>query len=471
MANPHIIFSPDGHPRGSVTLIAAWLRQRDDNGKCLPARLPLGILHLAAAAQRAGFAVEIRDTQLLDRDSAMIYPPALLQQILENTAPVVGISCMNDLLPAVLVAIEQFKLQNPDAFVVLGGPGPSSVAVELLQEFPYIDAIVRGEGEQTFVELLIAFYEKRLLPEVHGLYCRSAGAIECTPPRPRLTNLDALLPLPYSTIPLDQYAPTLPVITSRGCPYPCSFCDVAYVWGHKTTWHSINGVVQTLTQLAMLGTQRVAFVDDTFVLKRDRVMELCHVLAEHNIGIHWHCNGRINLMDEDTLVALVAAGCGSIFYGLESGSPSTLRYIRKGFTPEDARQVVALSARYVQVTVSFIWGFPEETWEDFQLTRELYWQLSQIPRVNVQLYLLTPYPGVPIYLQHKQSLLFDSAIRSHIRHAISLTAAEELLIRRYPTLFPSFYHFPTPHLADKLARVEVDRLALSSWSAYGTTSQ
>lgn len=167
------MFSLDGRPRGCATLIAAWSCQRDDNGQCLPSRLPLGILHLATAAQRAGFAVEIPDAQLLDRDSAMIHPPVLLLCMLEDAAPIVGISAMNDLLPAALVAVEQFKLQNPDAVVVLGGPGPSSVAVELLQDFLYIDAIVHGAGEQTFVQLLIAFYKNRLLSEVHGRYYRS----------------------------------------------------------------------------------------------------------------------------------------------------------------------------------------------------------------------------------------------------------------------------------------------------------
>ncbi len=436
-----------------LTLVSAWLRQRDEQMQLLPARIPLGLLYLQATAQNAGFTVDIRDLQLLDEGDCGVDTPTLIEQALEGAAPIIGISCMSDLLPAVVIAIERYKRHNPSSIIILGGPGPSAIGMELLRSFPWLDIVIYGEGEQTLIELLNALRTKQSLNEIPGLCRRVNEYVINTGHRARLHNLDQLLPLSYDIFPRDRYQSSVPVITSRGCPYPCSFCAVAKLWGNQTTRHSIPVMLQMLKDLGDRGYQQVAFVDDTFILHRKRVLEMCQGMQQFATPIEWHCNGRINLIDKELIKTMYSAGCRSIFFGLESGSNKLLQQMRKGFSVEETIRIVTMSASYLQITVSFIWGFPDESWSDFLQTYTLCEKLLKIPNVSIQVHLLTPYPGVPIYEQHAEEIAFEPNIHSHIRSSKNLSVEEETIIRSNRSLFPSFYYFPTPQLHDKLAYI------------------
>jgi len=437
-----------------LTLVSAWLRQRDEQQRPLAARIPLGLLYLLAATRAAGFSSQVCDVQLFDKGDSSADTPLLIREAIEGSGMLVGISCMSDLLPAVIVATKHYKLYHPSTKIILGGPGPSIIGMELLHTFPWLDVVVKGEGEQTLVELLNTYKNRQPLQRVAGICARTNQGVINTSEQPRLVQLDQLLPLPYTDLPLDRYQTNIPFITSRGCPYPCKFCAVANLWGHRTTWHSVPAVIHQLQELGVIGCHRVAFVDDTFVLNRGRVLELCHKLESLVPTLEWHCNGRINLMDEELLTAMRSAGCRSIFFGLESGSNTLLQEMHKGFNVEEAVRVITLSASYMHVAVSFIWGFPNETWDDFCRTYAICEQLLELSNVSLQIHLLTPYPGTPVYEQYAEHLVFDPGIHSHIRSSKHLSTEEESLIRCYRSLFPSFYHFPTPQLHEKLAYVE-----------------
>ncbi len=452
---------PDGPPKGEITLISAWVRTCDDRGQLMKARLPLGVLMLAAAAVRAGFAVAVRDLQLIQAPSASKDTVTLVKEVLEDPAPILGISCMSDIMPAVLLALTELKCKQPWLRVILGGPGPGPSAQELLADWPAVDIVAVGEGEVTLVAILEAISGQGPLEKVDGICFREKEQIICTTRRLRQQDLDIFLPLPIEGIPLEQYSALFPIITARGCSYRCAFCSAAGLWGERITRHSTSAIMQQIATIASKGYRRFAFVDDTFVLQRRRVQEMCETMLRAGFGLSWHCNGRIDLQDEALLGIMSEAGCGSIFYGVESGSRRVLERIGKGFTPEQVYQVVERSLEYMQTTLSFIWGFPFETWQDFQETRRMYESLNRHTRLHYQTHLLTPYPGVPIYQEYAHLLHFDPDIHSHVRQDnLPLSKEEIRAIRQYPRLFPSFYHFESPDFERKAQQIAADTATL-----------
>lgn len=429
-----------------ITLIAGWSRQRDDAGNVLPARFPLGVASLVGALQRSSYVVQVRDIQLTDDP-----PVTALLSAFEDSAPIIGISCMSDFLPPVLLAITKYKREHPDKIFILGGPGPTGVAENIVSAFPAVNVIVKGEGEETLVGLLNCFANSADPADVPGIVYRRDGQIYANPRGARLQDLDDLYPLPLGAFEVDRYYRSWPISTSRGCPYNCAFCDVVGLWGRTTTWRSIDSIFAELNGLVQRGITSVTFVDDTFVLRRSRVEALCKRLHDEQQTLTWHCNGRINLMDERLLIQMIDGGCRSIFYGIESGSDRILARINKAFHIEKAERIIRLTACHVQTTVSFIWGFPFETFEDFKVTWEVARELADIENVYVHLFLLAPFPYAPVHQEYGTKMLFNPHLRSDLNRHLLLSAEELELVHQYPNVFTSFWMYPTEQFMDKLA--------------------
>ncbi len=431
-----------------ITLIAAWLAE---DGR---PRLPLGILYLAGELLREGHEVDRKDCQMEPHKASAV---DLIAHTLTGSYDIIGISCMSDLLPAVLLAVTRYKEQFPASIVVLGGPGPTSVALDILLHFPAVNYVVVGEGERTFSELISKLENGQKIQGIDGLCYRAEKGVHCGKPRERIKDLDKLHPLPYSAVHLDAYSRTIPISTSRGCTYGCSFCDVRAIWQRKVTYRSLDNVIAETNVLSNSGVTKISIVDDTFVLNRARVLQFCQILRESRLSISWHCNGRINLIDDVLIENMGSAGCASMFFGVESGSDAVLKRIRKGFTKAHVLRSIKIAAKYIPlVTVSFIWGFPFETLSDFQETRDLYLSLAEMENVRIQLYELTPFINAPIYQKYSSQLFLDTEHVTSLNGGRSLSKEEMDLIQEYPQMFPNFYHFPTLHRTEKLKAISDD---------------
>jgi anaerobic magnesium-protoporphyrin IX monomethyl ester cyclase len=326
--------------------------------------VPLGPLYLTRALEHAGMAVDFRDYQTVESDDP--FDMDVFLDFLRDPAPVIGLSCMANLLPFTILALKALRQRYPDRRLVLGGVGSTAVDEKILRRFPWIDVICRSEGERTGPELLRTISAGGDLAAVDGITFRTNGRVFRNPDRARITDLDSI-PFPaFERVDLDRYA-GYGLMTSRGCPYLCTFCSVAPVWNHESYSRSPQNIVDEMEFLHReAGVDLFLFQDEFFVSGKTQVMRFCRELTSRGLDVHWKAFGRVNLVDEEMMRAMAECGCVELRFGIESGSDRILKRIKKDFTAAEALDVVPKAvAIFPRVDTFFVWGFPFETMEDF----------------------------------------------------------------------------------------------------------
>jgi anaerobic magnesium-protoporphyrin IX monomethyl ester cyclase len=417
--------------------------------------VPLGPLYLVSVLRRAGIDVDFRDYQLAARGMENPFGVEAIGRFLEGSARIVGVSCMANLLPFVILGLERFKQASPSSIVVLGGVGPWAIERRIMERFPWIDIVAMGEAEGFIVNLVETLGRGGDLAGVPGVLYRKGGEILGNPPPPRIENLDDL-PLPaFDAIPLGEYE-GYGVISSRGCPYPCTFCSVMPIWGRRATYRGTGAIIDEMETLRReAGADLFLFQDEFFVSSKRRVLEFCNELRRRNLRVNWKAFGRVDLTDEETMEAMAAAGCIEIRYGIESGSNEVLRKVRKGFTAEKSIEVVSRAVGILpRVDTFFIWGFPFETMEDFRMS--LFRMVSfRTLGARILPSLLCLLPQTEIFRQIREDglkldfcedLFPEYMVTGHEIFRTSGTSIDEKhryiydLIRANPDLFPGFFH-------------------------------
>jgi len=282
----------------------------------------------------------------------------------------------------------------------MGGPHVTFMDVETLEKNPFVDYIVRGEGEITMHELIKSL-EKRIEPkDVLGLTYRVNGVIKRNPPRPPIKDLDSL-PMPaYHLLPMERYVSEglryATVISSRGCPFECVFCSSSRICGKRWRARSTEKVVEEVQLLTdKYRVQSIEFVDDNFTLNRKRVKGICEEFVKRGIDLFWVCGSRVDSVNSELVSNLSKANCLLIYLGVESGSQRILDYMMKGITLSQSERAVRLAKRYgLEVAASFILGMPDETVSEIEDTIKFAIKLD--PEF-AQFTIATPYPGTELY--------------------------------------------------------------------------
>ena len=329
--------------------------------------VPLGCLYLARALEDAGLEVDFRDYQFCPGDDP--FDMEVFCDFLADPAPVIGLSCMANLLPFTLMAFRALRERYPDRTLVLGGVGSKGVEDPILSRFPSVDVIARGEGEVSGPKLLAALNSGGDLSGVQGVSYRHNGSVRHNPDHPRIQSLDAI-PFPaFHKVDLSRYA-GYGMMTSRGCPYPCTFCSVAPVWNHESHSRSPANIVDEMRVLNQeAGVDLFLFQDEFFISGKRQVMAFCDELNRSGLGVEWKAFGRVNLTDVEMMEAMAASGCVELRFGIESGSDRVLKEIRKGFTAAETLALVPKAVEILpRVDTFYIWGFPFETLDDFNQT-------------------------------------------------------------------------------------------------------
>jgi len=419
--------------------------------------VPLGPLYLTRALEDAGFSVDFRDYQRVPSDEP--FDLSVFVEFLRDPAPVIGLSCMANLLPFTILAMRALRETYTDRTLVLGGVGSKAVEEPILARFPWVSIICRGEGERTAPELLHALRRGASLADVEGISFRTNGTVQHTPDRPRIADLDSI-PFPaFERIELEKYA-GYGMMTSRGCPYPCTFCSVAPVWNLQSYSRSPKNIVDEMEFLhRRAGVELFLFQDEFFVSGKRQVMAFCRELVSRGLDVKWKAFGRVNLVDEEMMRAMAETGCVELRFGIESGSDRVLKEIKKGFTAAETLQVVpAAVGLFPRVDAFFVWGFPFETLDDF---RETLFQMISFRTMGARILpsLLSLLPQTEVYrqwagrapLEFCPYLFPEFVVTGHeVYHAGRIELPERHrayfeLIRRNPDIFPGFFHIDLEH--------------------------
>jgi radical SAM superfamily enzyme YgiQ (UPF0313 family) len=309
---------------------------------------------------------------------------------------VVGATSVTMNFPAAVKILQHCKAITPEVKIVMGGPHVTFTAEETLRDFPEVDIIVRGEGEETIQDLVFAIEKGKSLEETKGITFRRNGTIVRTEDRPFIKDLD-LLPLPDRTLfPLSRYlAMHVPasVLSSRGCPTGCSFCVGYRMTGRRGRFRNPLRVVDEIESAHLLGFQEICIDDDLFTRNRRHVYAICDEIGRRGLKFKMYIFARVDTVDAPLLKKLKEAGCAMICFGLESGNQKVLDLANKRTTLEKARKAMQLSKDAgISPLGSFILGLPGETRETMEETISFAQSLS-IPH---GFHLLSPFPGTAI---------------------------------------------------------------------------
>lgn len=320
-------------------------------------------------------------------------------------------------------------LRDSCGLLIAGGPLPSCDPVPFLNDF---DVVVRGEGEQTMVELL-STYENGYDPgSVHGIVYRNYGQakyeqdeIVFTAPRILESGLDKIAFPARDLFQNDMYIDyckkrgrqaTTSVFTTRGCPFNCEFCSNA-VFGISYRERSPENVVDEVEQALSFGYDRIHFADDVFTLNKERVFKICDEIRKRGIHFKWECLGRVDSIDEELSISMKDAGCDRIYFGIESGNDSVLKLMNKKTTINRARAAVyAAHKAGLQTGAFFIVCYPGET--DDTVLETLHFAVS-LPLDYLSFTMPYPLPGTALYERVKGRIskeweAADSLISDHV---------------------------------------------------------
>ena len=310
-------------------------------------------------------------------------------------------------------AISVIKVSLAELKIAAIGYLPSISPKKTLEENPALDYIIMDEPELSFSELYDCLENNSFPADLPGTAYRDKGNIRIGRRRERIKDLD-MLPFPnrgllqqglYNEFLLKK--PFTTIQTSRGCPYECGFCIPAY--GREIVYRSVDNVYQEIEEVAAkYKIKTIRFMDDTFTLNKNRLLELCGFVLKRNLRFAWSCLSRVDTLDEEMLGIMRKSGCVRIYLGIETASERLLKLYRKSYSPGLIKsQVKLIKEWHIETVGFFIVGGPqsrEEFKQDVSLAKEIGLDYIVVEK-------LTPYPGTDIYEKAKDFIPRDEAVR------------------------------------------------------------
>lgn len=365
------------------------------------AHLRIGVASIAAFLLKNGVNVEVLDPVVEKLDLNAIKNK--IQKIQPN---VVGIPAYTEEIFDAAAIAKEVKEVSPDTITVIGGPHSSAIPTETLQEFDSFDIAVIGEGEQTFLDIVL----EKNLAEIKGIAYRDNKRIKRNDDRPVIPALDSL-PLPaWHLYDLSKYRPIslpgflerrkarleLPVEGARGCPFNCAFCFK--VNGRTIRFRSPKRIVEEVERCALeFGGDHIVFIEGTFGVNKDLAIETCNEMIKRELHkkITWSTESRVDTLDLELLSKMKEAGCFGLGIGVESGDPEILKMVGKNINSEQSLKVSEMCRKLgIKSEANFILGFPYETRESISKTIKL---AKRLKTENANFAILVPFPGTRIY--------------------------------------------------------------------------
>ncbi len=411
-------------------------------------QIPLGIFYLAGYVRKHGYEVDA-----IDAEAQNLTSEDILTYFQDGKFNVLGISATTVAFHRSLELAVTVKKSLQETPVIIGGPHVSSQPSQPLQ-FDAFDYAVPYEGEETLLELLQSLEDKTSPENIKGIVFRYNNEIRVNPQRAYIKELDTL-PFPaYDLIPdLSVYSPppfnykqrpVANIITSRGCPNNCTFCERT-TFGRKLRMRSPENIADEIELLIKkFGINEIAFVDDTFTVKSERIYEIFDLTRKKGLHFPWTCMSRVDTVDENLLEYMRDNGCWYIAFGIESGDEEILKEIRKKIRLSDVERVVALCNRIgIKTKGFFIVGHPKESLETIDKTIAF---AKSLKLDHIVVTVNTPMPGSYQYQHAHEYGTLDESSWSKFNYwnpvFVPYGMTQELLLKKHREFLKKFYLRP-----------------------------
>ena len=369
---------------------------------------PLGISYLVSSLKARGFTSKVIDLAF-DEDLTQI---AALDR--EKKGGIYCISFTSAYRSMTGKIVRMIKDTDPSSTVIAGGPHPTIMPEDVLA-IPGMDVVAGGEGDYLLPEIVKTILSKGDLAHINGIRFKRDGKIVTTSEEPNraITDLDDL-PFPsQESFPIEEYFSRkgfreLSVITSRGCPMQCTFCKPTLdkIFGKKLRFRSAGRVVDEIEMITKkYNLDSFFFADDTFTMDQNRTIDICNEMIKRKIHTFWRCLSTVKLKKE-TIQIMKKAGCLSVSFGVESGSPEILRNIRKNVYIEETIKTFKLCKEAGMITWAFLMvGNVGETRQTVEMTKGL---VRKLRPFGCSVAVTTPLPGTDLYEYAKSKDMLTS---------------------------------------------------------------
>lgn len=365
---------------------------------------PLGLCYMKSPLEKAGYAVRV-----LDAEATGLSLDAILAYVADFRPDLVGIQVVSPLWETAKTLAAAVK-QRFGLPVVAGGAHVSITQVEALREGKAFDYAVLSESEDAVVELADAIFRGAPgdVRKVAGVLSRDGDAVVAGPPRALRADVDGLLFPDRSDLEHGKYLFSVPgkgirrfttVITSRGCPYSCTFCTEPLMYGRTTRFRSAANVVDEIEDFHRRhDINHFIFVDDTLTTRKDRILEMCDLLRARSLDITFEGWTHVNTISQDLLDAMAGAGLRRLSFGIESGNAEVLKSLKKNSSLERIRDAYRMAKKAgIETRGSVILGLPGDTRASVEETIDFVVGLKECDHAYFNVAM--PYPGTEIRAQ------------------------------------------------------------------------
>ncbi|MES0337768.1 MAG: radical SAM protein [Candidatus Magnetobacterium sp. LHC-1] len=358
---------------------------------------PLGLGYIASYLRKYGG----HEVAMYEPEAQGLSYNAITTIITKSQPDVIGITCAT---PNFMRAIKLAELCRSycTAKVVMGGVHVSAIPEFVMRTYPgLIDCVVIGEGERSMLDVVNAYQDNASLEGISGIIYRDGDTIIRNDVRPYIEDMDSI-PFPArDLIPQRLFVPNMhnaryrncmTILTSRGCPFNCSFCAARIVSGKKYRIHSAQYVLEEMQMLKKdYNARQLIITDDTFTINHTRLEEICRGMIDKRLNLKWFCFSQVNTVNREALALMKRAGCYCVGFGLESSDEGILRRMGKAIAPAKAKETVRIATSLgIKTQAFYIIGSPGETKQQMEDTL----RFSREVNATLAFYnMLVPFPG------------------------------------------------------------------------------